>query len=60
MAKYKYLFVLQGYYGTRWDDLTLSDTHREACRDLRDYNIHESNIPHRIIKRRVLSTGGQY
>ena len=51
--KFNYLFVLQGDYGSGFEDLTQSEDYKEVRTDLKDYRENE-NIPHRIIKRREL------
>lgn len=51
--KYKYIYVLQGfYYG--WEDLTESENYKEIKNDYKDYKENE-RVPHRIIQRRVLN-----
>ena len=53
--KYLYLFIVQGYYGSlyEWEDLTASESYREARQDLRDYSDNEWMYSHRIINRRI-------
>lgn len=50
--KYRYVYVVQGNYGYGWDDLTESESYRDARRDFRDYRDNEP-FPHRIVKRRI-------
>lgn len=52
--KYLYLWVVQGHYaaGYGWEDLTQSESYKEARADLKDYRINETNYPHRMIHRR--------
>jgi len=52
-SKYLYLYVLQGFY-LGWDDLTFSESLKEAKRDKKDYAENERGS-YRIIKRRVLA-----
>lgn len=53
--KYRYLFVVQGFYGYGWEDLTQSENRTEARDNLKDYRENEPG-PHRLIKRRELNT----
>ena len=48
--KYSYLYILQGYY-QGWEDLTFSDTMKDAKSDKKDYVANEKGS-YRIIKRR--------
>jgi|TARA_R110002074_G_scaffold34824_4_gene95325 hypothetical protein len=50
--KYLYLYVVQGNYGGYWEDLSESDTHKEARYNLTEYMISSGPSPHRIIQRR--------
>ena len=52
MNKYEYLFVIQGYYGQGWEDLTASENWKEARSDLKAYRENEIRYPHRMIQRR--------
>lgn len=54
-TKYAYLHVVQGNYGQGWEDLTQSESYREAVSDYRAYRSNEP-YPHRLIKRRELRT----
>jgi len=54
-TKYVTVYIVQGNYGSGWDDLTGSDVRKEARRDLRDYEMNEPN-PHRLISRKILRT----
>ena len=56
--KYNYLFVVQGRYATQygWEDLTQSDSYKEAREYLRDYQKNAPEYPHRMIQRRELAT----
>lgn len=53
--KFTYLHVVQGNYGYGWDDLTESESYREARTDLRCYRENETQYSHRMIKRRELN-----
>lgn len=56
--KWLYLFVVQGDYGygQGWEDLTASESYREALVDLRAYRQNDSfACGHRIIKRREIN-----
>jgi len=53
--KYLYLFVVQGFYGYGWEDLTQSENRTEARDNLKDYRNNEPG-PHRLINRRELNT----
>lgn len=46
-------WTVQGNYGCGWEDLTASDSRREAYDDLRAYRENESQYPHRIVCRRI-------
>ena len=52
--KYKYWFVVQGYYGAThgWEDVSMLDTYHEAKMMRRDYDDNEPQYPHRIVTRR--------
>lgn len=52
--KYCYLFVLQGYYGHGWEDLTASESRKEMRDDLKAYRENEGGT-YRIIQRRELN-----
>lgn len=52
--KYTYLHVLQGSYGFGWEDLTASESYREAYLDKKAYMENEGGN-YRIIKRRELN-----
>ena len=54
MNKYKYLIVLQGYYGHGFEDLTVSTKISEIKSDLKDYRQNEGGS-YRIIRRRELN-----
>ena len=55
--KYLYLFVVQGYYDNLygWEDLTQSESYKEARADLKDYNYNEMQYTHKMIQRRELN-----
>jgi len=55
--KYTYLWVIQGCCGDQygWEDLTQSESYKEARNDLRDYNENDFQYKHRMIKRRELN-----
>lgn len=53
MNKFHYLWIVQGYYGHGWEDLTCG-TWIEAKQNLNDYRENE-NVPFRLIQRRVLT-----
>ena len=52
--KYIYSYILQGNYGYGWDDLTSSDTLREAKQDKKIY-MDNDRAPFRIIQRREIN-----
>lgn len=54
--KYVYVWVVQGNYGYghRWEDLTQSESHREARTNLKEYRENEP-ARHRLIRRRELN-----
>lgn len=53
--KYDYLYVLQGLYCGRWEDLTTAEQtpegRKEIRQDLKDYQVNERGS-YRIIRRR--------
>ena len=54
--KYTYLYVVQGDYGSGFEDLTASESRPEARRDLRDYVKNDTSAHAlRIIQRRELN-----
>lgn len=57
MNKYLYLFVVQGKYDLKYEDLCSSENRKEAREDLKSYRGNEMNlgkiIHYRIIKRRI-------
>ena len=52
--KYRYLYVLQGIYSCKWEDLTYSENYKEIKADLKAYRENEKGI-YRIIQRRELN-----
>ena len=56
MNKYKYCWVLQGYYGCGWEDLCCYDkdkySYSEVKKDLRSYQENEGGS-YRVVNRRV-------
>lgn len=52
--KYLYLFVVQGFYSYGWEDLTQSESLKEARADLKAYRDNEPGA-FRIIQRRELN-----
>jgi hypothetical protein len=52
--KYKYLYVLQGYYSYCWEDLTASESLTEVKQNKNEYHDNERGT-YRIIKRRELN-----
>lgn len=54
--KYLYLNVVQGLYGTTWEDLTASESYRECKADIKAYRKNAPETKYRIIKRRELNT----
>ena len=56
--KYNYLWVIQGYYGYGWEDLSEYDKkeykYSEVRHDLKEYRIADS-APKRLIERRELN-----
>lgn len=54
--KFSYLFIVQGHYPyTGWEDLTASESRREARADLRAYRTNAPETAYRIIHRRELN-----
>lgn len=56
--KYLYLYIVQGHYGYGWEDLTSSESYKEALNDYNDYNRNEMRA-HRIIKRRITNNAAK-
>ena len=56
--KYNYLWVIQGFYGDSWEDLSEYDkkeySYKDVLHDYREYKVSDS-YPKRLIKRRVLN-----
>jgi len=50
--KTKDIWIIQGYYGIFWEDLTIEETRKEAREQLKCYNENEPGIAHRIVKTR--------
>mgnify|MGYP001613845421 FL=1 len=44
-------YVVQGWYGEGWEDLTTHDNRDEAEQDLSAYFINEPQYAHKILKR---------
>lgn len=60
MNKYEYLYIVQGDYGGGWEDVTASQSWKEARDDLKAYLENEERIARfRLIKRRVLRCTSQ-
>lgn len=57
--KYIYLYVVQGKYVGRWEDLCASEGWKEARADLKAYRDNERGVLHRLIKRRELNQQSQ-
>jgi flagellar basal body L-ring protein FlgH len=45
-------WVVQGNYGSRWEDVTEEENKFDGLNMLKDYNDNEKQYPHRLIKRR--------
>lgn len=54
LTKYVKVYVVQGNYGSGFEDLTAHDTFGEAKKERKVYDENERNYPHRVIGRRVL------
>jgi hypothetical protein len=54
MNKYSYLYVLQGLYCGKWEDLTASENYKEVKNDKKSYQENEMGS-YRIIQRRELN-----
>lgn len=52
--KYIYVWVIQGNYGYGWEDLTQSESYKEARANLKDYRNNEPTA-HRLIRRREIN-----
>jgi hypothetical protein len=51
--KYSYVYIVQGYYITRWEDLCCDENRVLAFSNLLDYRNNAPEVPYRIIKRRI-------
>lgn len=47
------VFIIQGNYGGRWEDLVQESFYINARQRLQEYQENETGYSHRIIKRRV-------
>ena len=59
MTKYIYYKIIQGNYGSGWEDLACYNTHnteemKTLKHDLKEYIIAEPEFRHRVIARREL------
>lgn len=52
IRKTKDVFEVQGNYGYGWEAVTTEETRTEAKKRLKEYGENETNVPHRIIKKR--------
>jgi len=50
--KQKGHWIVQGNYGSRWEDVTEEENKFDGLNMLKDYNDNEKQYPHRLIKRR--------
>ena len=53
-SKWETIFVVQGAYGSGWEDLTAETSPKSARAQVRVYDENERGFPHRFIKRTVL------
>ena len=54
-------YTVQGRYDFGWEDLTCSDSHKEARASLREYRENDAHAAaHRIVTRRVRYSGPWY
>lgn len=49
----KFVYILQGCYEGRWEDLFECEDREDAHEQLKTYNENEWKIPHRVIVRRI-------
>ena len=54
MNKFSYLYILQGLYSKKWEDLMTSEKFSEVKNDKKAYQENEKGS-YRIIKRRELN-----
>ena len=52
-SKTRRVFVVQGNYGSRWEDVTEEDVYAEGRARLKEYRENEPQYAHRLITRRV-------
>jgi hypothetical protein len=53
--KYTYLWVIQGDYGSGWEDIDQDEHYCLMLENLKCYNKNEPGYTHRLINRRVLN-----
>lgn len=55
VRKTKDVYEIQGYYASNigWECVTEEETYKDAKQMLKDYEEHEPQYAHRIVKRRV-------
>lgn len=46
------LYIIQGRYGSRWEDETAEETRAEALERLREYRDNMPEYQHRLIRRK--------
>lgn len=47
------LWIVQGNYGQGWEDVTSSESYKEARQDLKDYIENDKIFSYRLILKRV-------
>jgi len=47
------LWIVQGNYGQGWEDVTSSESYKEARQDLKDYIENDKFFSYRLILKRV-------
>lgn len=57
--KYTYLHVVQQHWGFGWEDVSQSESAREAYNDLKAYRVNQPEAPVRMIARRELNDQGE-
>lgn len=47
------VWIVQGNYGQGWEDVTSSESYKEARQDLKDYKENDKNYLYRLILKRI-------
>ena len=53
-------YVVQGNYGSGWEDVNANETLHDGKRSVKEYRENEPQYSHRLIKRRVRVGSGSF